>query len=84
MNTDEATLGDLPRGKGDPDFYGYPGEDQANIEQEVSLGWAIFELQKASKFLNENCLHLTTGDLADIAKATEKLQDIPRKLNKPF
>lgn len=63
----------------------YEAEEQRKAdEQEVSLGWAVFELSKAAKFLNENCHSLTVGDLQDISKATLKLQEIPSKVAKPF
>ena len=63
----------------------YEAEEQRKAdEKEVSLGWAIFDLVKAAKHLNENCRSLTVGDLADITKATEQLQEIPNKVAKPF
>ena len=63
----------------------YEAEEQRKAdEKEVSLCWAIFELAKAAKFLNENCHSLTVGDLQDISKATQLLQDIPSKVTKPF
>lgn len=62
----------------------YPGQEEAEAEAEVSLGWAVFDLIKAANYLHEHAYSLTVGDLQDISKATLKLQDIPTKVNKPF
>lgn len=53
-------------------------------DQDIALGWAIFDLVKAAKALNDNAYSLTVGDLQEISKATLLLQDIPSKIAKPF
>ncbi len=83
IDTDQEDQTD-PRDTGS---YGpeHEAEEQRKADEaEVSLGWAVFELKKAAKFLNENCHSLTIADLAEIAQATEQLQAIPRKVSEPF
>ena len=71
---EEATI---PRGKGDPDAYGYPGQK----DEPTPVDWAISELNNAIITLEK---HGGLGYVSELKQYRGRLQRIIDKAVRPF